>query len=304
MRTLSALVVVPSLFALVAACSSAGPEQEPTSQSTSAIVGDAPQHLHLQKGVKDAHHGGGGGGGVANLSDHGGAILTGSTTYAIWWGAPSGFPADAQTGVDSLFDGLNGSHFFATAQQYMRGSGLSTVFHENLVDSSSSPPSRSPSTSTIVTEACNVISANGLKPDSSAIYFVFTSNFPGGHVNYCAWHSYGTCNGTTIQVAYMPNTSGISGCDPGADAACATTNQWSQGTQSLLNVTSHEFMESVTDPDISAWYDSSGSEIGDKCAWTFGPSTSPCAELSNGSYHLQQEWSNAANGCVQNTPNL
>jgi hypothetical protein len=125
---------------------------------------------------------------------------------------------------------------------------------------------------------------------------VFTSNFPGGRVNYCAWHSDGTCtiNGetTTIQVAYMPNTSGIAGCDPGDLYGC---NTYSQGTRSIGNVTSHEYMEAITDPDLNAWYDSSGSEIGDKCAWQF----QSCVSLSTGSWQLQEEWSNATNGCVQ-----
>jgi hypothetical protein len=142
-----------------------------------------------------------------------------------------------------------------------------------------------------VNEACSVIAANGLTPSSNALYVVYTSNFP-GHVNYCAWHSFGTCNGTTIQVAYMPNTTGIAGCDPGNLYNC---NSYSQGTRSLANVTSHELMEATTDADISAWYDSGGSEIGDKCAWQF----SSCVNLSNGNWQLQKEWSNAVSGCVQ-----
>jgi hypothetical protein len=118
-----------------------------------------------------------------------------------------------------------------------------------------------------------------------------TSNFP-RHVNFCAWHGSGTCNGTTIQVSYQPNTTGIAGCDPGNLYNC---NSYSQGTRSLANVASHEFMEAITDPNLNAWYDSSGSEIGDKCAWTF----SSCVSLTGGNWQLQQEWSNAVSGCVQ-----
>jgi hypothetical protein len=39
----------------------------------------------------------------------------------------------------------------------------------------------------------------------------------------------------------------------------------SQLKRSLANVLSHEYMESLTDAVITAWYDSSGSEIGDEC---------------------------------------
>ena len=47
----------------------------------------------------------------------------------------------------------------------------------------------------------------------------------------------------------------------------------------------------VTDPRGSAWYDSSGNEADDKCAWTG-------LFLENG-FGYQPEWSNSAHGCVQ-----
>jgi hypothetical protein len=287
MRILSALVVVPSLFTLVAACSSAGPEQEPVSRNTSALEEDAPQHVHLQKGAKSK-----GGSTGGNLIDHGGNVLPASHVVTIWWGNQSNFPSDAKTEIAAMFEGMNGSSFLGIGTQYMRGASVSTSYVTSYTDTAS-PPGRSPSTSTIVNEACKVINANGGNPDTSALYLVYTSNFPGGHVNYCAWHSHGTCDGADIKVAYMPNTTGIAGCDPGNLYNC---NSNSQGTRSLANVSSHEYMETLTDPDLSAWYDSSGSEIGDKCAWQF----QSCVNLGSGnSWQLQMEWSNANNGCLQ-----
>jgi hypothetical protein len=105
-------------------------------------------------------------------------------------------------------------------------------------------------------------------------------------------------NGQSIAVAYMPNTTGVTGCDPGN----LYNLSGSEGLRSLANVTSHEFMEAVTDtwPSSSTygWIDASGSEIGDKCAWTF---QSPVT-LSNGSqWQLQEEYSNGAGGCFQTT---
>jgi hypothetical protein len=280
---------------LVAGCSSADPGGSmPEPQTDVATQGqghgdegvEPGMHVHWQK---DAHHHGGGGG-SANLIDHGGNVLSASHTYAIWWGNQSAFPSDAKQGLDSLFSGFDGTSFLGISDQYMRGASVSTGFNTNWTDTSS-PPSKAPSTSTIVAEACNAINANGATVDGNAIYFVFSSNFP-GRVSYCAWHSAGSCNGTTIQVAYMPNTTGVAGCDPGDLYGC---NSYSQGTRSIANVTSHEFMEAITDPDLNAWYDGSGSEIGDKCAWQFGS----CVSLSGGKWQLQEEWSNAASGCVQ-----
>lgn len=162
----------------------------------------------------------------------------------------------------------------------------------NWSDSSTAPPARNPSTSTILGEVARVISANGATPKANATYFVYTSNFPGGHVNYCAWHSYGSVNGVLVQFAYMPNITGLAGCDPGSTY---NKTSFSQGTRALANVTAHEFMESITDPNLNAWYDSSGQEIGDKCAWKFD-ATVPVGGLG---WQLQEEWSNAITGCAQ-----
>lgn len=64
-----------------------------------------------------------------------------------------------------------------------------------------------------------------------------------------------------------------------------------------------EHMEAVTDAHLNAWYDSSGNEIGDKCAWNFGPLSldgGKANEEWNGHYYLvQQEGSNSKAGCTQ-----
>ena len=271
-----------AVFALLAGCGGTGIDS--LSQESQELDSDGPRHIHWQRGF--AHHQGGG----SNLIDHGGPVLAADSTYAIWWGAPTAWPSDTQSGIDALFSGFNGTSFLGVANQYMRGGTATSSFVSNFFDSSS-PPSRSPSNATLANEVCAVLNANGVPPSSSAIYFIYTSNFP-SRANFCAFHTFGTCNGVTIQFAYMPNTTGIAGCDPGDLFGC---NSFSQGTRSLANVTSHEYMEAITDPDLNAWFDSSGQEIGDKCAWQF----QSCVTMTSGSWQLQEEWSNAAGGCVQ-----
>jgi hypothetical protein len=276
--------VITALSALAVACSAAPSEDIGT--STQDLSEEIPQHVLHNKATN-------GGSSANNLVDHGGRVLPAANVYAIWWGMQSAFPSDAKAGIDSLFKGLSGTSFLGIANQYMRGASTTVTFKGNLTDSSSYPPWNSPKTSTITNEACRAIRNNGLAPDPTAIYFVFASNMP--HENsYCAWHSYGYCNGVTIQVAYMPNIDGVAGCDL-FDVTNLSCNSYSEGTAALANVTSHELMEALTDADISAWYDGSGSEIGDKCAWQF----SSCVNLSTGPFQLQQEWSNTASGCVQ-----
>jgi hypothetical protein len=75
----------------------------------------------------------------------------------------------------------------------------------------------------------------------------------------------------------------------------------------------HEIDESLTDPFLHAYYDSKGAENADKCAWTFGTTTtvgtgatSYMYNWTGGSYNylIQQNWlannlvttSGAANG--------
>jgi hypothetical protein len=271
-----------AVCALLAGCG--GTEINSLSQNLQELDSDGPRHIHWQRGF--AHHQGGGG----NLIDHGGPVLAADSTYAIWWGPTTAWPSDTQTGIDALFNGFNGTSFLGVANQYMRGGTATSSFVRSFFDSSI-PPSRSPSNATLANEVCTVLNANGVPPSSNAIYFIYTSNFP-SRANFCAFHTSGTCNGVTIQFAYMPNTTGVTGCDPGNLLGC---NTFSQGTRSLANVTSHEYMETITDPVLNAWFDSSGQEIGDKCAWQF----QSCVTLTNGSWQLQEEWSNAASSCVQ-----
>ena len=57
-------------------------------------------------------------------------------------------------------------------------------------------------------------------------------------------------------------------------------------------MTAHELSETRTDPRGTGWYDGSGAENGDKCAWTFNL---PYVTFSDGNIRkVQGEWSNAA----------
>jgi hypothetical protein len=237
---------------------------------------------------------GGGNSAPAPLVYGGGKLLTSSTTYAIWWGPSAGFPSDAQTGIQKLLGGFGGSHYLAIANQYMPGQATATSrFAQSLIDQSA-PPAHSPTVGTIVNEVASVLTSNGLTPDANAVYLVYTSNFP--HAPFCAWHAAGTIGSTTVQVGYLPNAAGVAGCDPGN--LFPTANSYSEGTRSLADSTAHEFMESVTDPvPVTGWADKSGQEIGDKCNFVYSQ-TAPIRLSNRSQWQIQEEWSNAAGGCV------
>ncbi len=256
------------------------------------ISEDAPEIVYYRKeivharGAKFAGYGqahGGGSSGSADLTLHGGNVLITPTSYSIFWGS---YGTDIQSGMATFFNGFSGSsiandstEYYGTSNGFVSGkSANGTVYHDT-----SAAPKRALTTSGAVAEACKMSNNN---PDPNAVYFIFTST-GAGHVSYCAWHSWGSCsNGAQVQVAYMPNISGVSGCNPNS-----TVSGQSEGLAALANVTSHEYSEAITDPRGTGWTDSSGSENGDKCAWSFHNNVT----FSNGSvWKLQMEWSNNA----------
>ncbi|MBI3544277.1 MAG: DUF4382 domain-containing protein [Deltaproteobacteria bacterium] len=248
-------------------------------------------HVQLQKGYSRPS-----GTSNPNLTYHGGRVLHATKSMAIFWGTEwnsATFAGDTITGIDQLFTAMNNSRYASTADEYydvinsVTTSVVPSSAYLGHVLDTTAAPTKALSTSNAVAEACKIVANN---PDSDAVYFIYTST-GAGHVNYCAWHSWGTCsNGKQIQVAYMPNITGIAGCDPQD-----TTTTHSQGLAALANVTSHEFLEAVTDPRGTGWVDSSGNENADKCAWSFPNTAGGLSTLADGSqWKIQMEWSNAA----------
>jgi hypothetical protein len=250
------------------------------------LSADAPEHVFHSKEFNDSKvHDAkpGGGGGSPLMTFHGGNVLVTPTTYSIFWGASN---SDITNGMATFFSGFSGSSLAAASKEYTGTNGqvsgktaIGAVYQDG-----STPPSKALRTSQAIAEVCKVTNN---APNPNAVYFIFTST-GAGHVNYCAWHSWGSCGGTPIQVAYMPNLSGVSGCDVGSAYHSAALS-------ALANVTSHELSEAITDPQGTGWFDSSGQENGDKCAWAFLSEPAP-EPVSFGSSHwiLQGEWSNAA----------
>jgi hypothetical protein len=225
-----------------------------------------------------------------NVIDHGGAVLPASKTVAIYWGNAADFPSDLQKGMASLLGGLNGSSYLKTANQYMRGAGATTSYGGSIADASA-PPKSAPSSGGIAAEVCKLVA----NPDPNTLYIVFTSNAP--KINYCAWHDRAICNGVEFEIAYVPNQADLPFCSPYtvSNLGC---NAYSNGTVASADSVAHEFMETITDAHIDAWYDAAKAEIADKCEYNYAS----CVALGADSWQIQTEWSNAATGCVQTTP--
>jgi hypothetical protein len=247
--------------------------------------GQGAPHLFLPRGQvrSDA----GRAGGRVLLSNHGGGVLTSSSVTAIFWGNSwqnATFVGDKVTGLDGFFGGMAQSGYAKTCDEY--SSITPAVAYAGHLFDYSAAPSSGPSVSTVVGEVCAVLTTNHVTPQTNTLYMVY-GDTPRGTAGYCAYHSYGSCGGTQVQVGWSFNLDGDAGCNPQD-----TQTTHSEGLAALANVTAHELSETRTDPELNAWFDASGNENGDKCAWTFASTLETLANSTQ--WKLQAEWSNNA----------
>lgn len=266
--------------------------------------------------------------GASNMNYYGGPVMHSDTNYTIYW-EPSGHSTTSnyKNVIDAYFTNVAAasgatSNDYSVATQYYDSSGqiaYQASFGRRIVDTSSYPASGCPSSggvpcltdAQLQQEISKVISNNGLPKGLGTEYFIFTPSgvatcfgstgadcsSGGQHFDYCAYHSSSGSGSSTLLYAVMPYAY-VSGCNSGQSPN-------GDPADSTVNVTSHENIETITDPLGTAWFDSSGEEIGDKCAWNFGSALGGSSgaeyneQISSGNYWLQQEWSNASTGCVQ-----
>jgi hypothetical protein len=128
---------------------------------------------------------------------------------------------------------------------------------------------------------------------------------------YCAYHSEAT---SAAIYANMPfpiygSATGFTCGDDGVFGVIESPNG-NPDADVEISPSSHEISESITDPDTATgWFDSSGFENGDECAYIFGATSGSAGALFNqtingGHFMTQEEFSNkdfaiTAAGCVQ-----
>jgi hypothetical protein len=261
----------------------------------SAPTGNEPPMLglHWERGFnpsylqQQAHTSRSGGGSSPLMTYHGGKILTTAVTEAIFWGKSWGtYSGDEMTGMDSWYDGFSNSYYADTSDEYTGSNGQvgsDTSYAGHVVDTSAAASGNS--TSSILAEVCKMI--KNPDPYGNGFYAVYVDLPRKG--NYCAYHSWGSCGGVPVQFAFFWKLDGDPGCDP---QSSLVPSPHSEGLAALANVTAHELSEARTDPTGAGWYDSGGSENGDKCAWTFNVKYVTFVGGTN--WTLQGEWSNDA----------
>ncbi len=163
-------------------------------------------------------------------------------------------------------------------------------------------------------EVQRVMTLKGWTGGLNKMYFVYTSTGEGScfdstsstcaYTAYCAYHGFFTSGTTPVVYANMPYA------DPNycyASLNGQTSPNNDIPADAAANVSSHELTEAITDPELNAWFDSGGNEIGDICAWDFGLvftwDGGNANQMWNGHFYtLQTEYDNNAVACVQVGP--
>jgi hypothetical protein len=164
----------------------------------------------------------------------------------------------------------------------------------------------------IQAEITKVMGINGWTGGMNKVFVLLTSSGEGSCIDstnmmcaysgYCAYHSFFSLASQNVIYANIPFG------DPNFCQATGQTTPNDAFGDLAANVMSHEIMEAATDPLLNAWFDSSGNEIGDLCAFNFGPNTWGSGsgagnQMWNGFiFELQREYDNHAAACVQVGP--
>jgi hypothetical protein len=220
----------------------------------------------------------------SNLINHGGPVQTGARVYIDFWGWGSD-PSGEQTYLTNFLASISGNAWLNSVTQY--GASTSVSLGGTWSDTASIPSH--PTDAQIQSEASRAVSHFGAGSSVNVQIVVAT---PTGHytsgfgTQWCAYHGAISANPNTTytNLPYMTD----------AGSSCGAGSVTGKALDGVSIVEGHELAEAITDPLLNAWYDSSGQENADKCAWT-GLHT---ISTSRGTFAVQPLWSNAAGGCV------
>jgi hypothetical protein len=248
--------------------------------------------------------------GSGNLSNHGGPQISSASFVAIYWNGQVANSRQTSLGYGTVagqiaafltnFSGANYSDSpyddYTVIQQY----GIHDVISPSLpsgVTLQDTQASKSVIKDRDIQSYLSGLFTSGrLSANASALYGVYFP--PGMNVSlqgmscssFCGYHSYFNFRGMNIKYAVFPYLD----CP-----ACSLAGR--SVADMLTIVTSHEIREAVTDPLLNAWYDRSGYEADDKCAWH------NLYQMNGGGFWVQPEFSNGGGafpgpGCVVPTP--
>ena len=291
--------------AAVIAAALAGCTADAPTPVTNVTALDNPSVIHAAAGPLGQKADGTGQARQPGLAYYGGPLLQAPVLHAVFWGSQVA-PA-TQSAVTSWFGDLVQSPIVPMLGQYDTASPQQFItqmhFAGSVVDADA-PAQTTISDQDIQVELTRMIDAGTVPAnDGNQLYIMYmppgaTVTTPSGNscVAFCGYHGSFYRNGTNAFYAVIPDMT-LEPCK----SACAYDPT---PINDVYLTTSHEVTEATTDAAVGivatgapsyAWIDPlAGNEIGDICA---GLAFTSAAGLMQ-----QQEWSNAAQGCVGGTP--
>ena len=269
-----------------------------------------------------------------SVTYHGGPVMTSNTNYPLYW-APAGegaYPAGYISGIDRWFTDLahdSGGRLNTDSvlTQYGDSEGgfanYNSHFGGPLIDTDPYPTNGCKAAAVCLTdeqlrtELQSYAESHSLPADLQHEYFVLLP--PGvstcyeasahecsegtAHFKYCSYHSFFKAGGGTYVYTDSPYVE--------TPECVAESPNESPSDDAISGGLAHEHSESVTDPEIDAWFNEKTEEVADKCRSSnplkeFGtplgtaPDGAPYDQLINGDEYLyQQMWSNERAACEQ-----
>lgn len=235
---------------------------------------------------------------------HGGPVMLGTTNvYLIWYGT---WPNPAQKVIlTDLVSNLGGSAYFGVNATYTDGTGnavSNAVQYAGSIDDATYSQGFTLSDMAINAVVTSAIAGAQLPSDPNGVYFVLASSdvnaTSGLCTSYCGMHQVTSLDAVTIKYAFIGDPSRC----PAACQPQATGPNGDAAMDAMASLVAAELSNTVTDPQLSSWYDRRGFEPADKCAWTYGQTyttgNGAVANVHLGArdYLLQQLWRRTATG--------
>jgi hypothetical protein len=244
------------------------------------------------------------------LGYHGGPVISNAGFWALYWN---------NSVADATQTSMNYPSLKAQMDAFVTSFGSDAPYSQQPTDDFSIVQQYGSSISSTVHNWGYYVASERTKSSisDSGIRSFIAAQFNGGHVNvstsiiygvylpsgmkvlmngascstFCGYHSHFNYGGLDIRYAVFPYLD----C-----AACKLSNL--SVADMMTIVASHEIREAVTDPQLNAWFDGSGYEADDKCAWH------NLYHMANGNFVVQPEFSNGdateypGPGCVVPNP--
>ena len=283
----------------------AGPGEKmvPNGDGTAAAVAAAPAGKAVVTGN--------------GINYNGGPVLKGNPVpvYIIWYGNWNGTGSNTQATINLIetflgANALGGSGYERINTTYGDNTGNvsgNLLFSKEVRDTGSQGTRLRNSRISAAISA--QLTSGALPTDPNGVYLFLTSSNvseSGFCSQFCGFHTHQTLNGADIKWAFVGNTDQ---CPSGCEIQSTGPNSPSAGVggaDGMVNVITHETEETITDPDLNAWFDSAGNEDADKCNFKFGPTQTAAngarfnQTFGGHNWMIQMEWENSrGGGCDQ-----